>query len=241
MIDSGASTHATFRRDLFSTYEAGDFGAVRMGNRGQSSVVGMGNIYVETSTTLVLKDVKHIPNLRFNLLSVGKLTDEGYCSSFLGNEWKLTKGSMLVAREKKCSNLYVAKFEISKYYMNTCENDSSSELWHQRLGHMSEKGLSILAKKNVLSGVSNARLKQCLHCLAGKQRRVSFKSSESKRKLEVLDLVHSNVCGLMKTRSLDGAYYFVTFIDDNSRKIWVYTLKTKDQVFRYIQVLSSIG
>ena len=37
-----------------------------------------------------------------------------------------------------------------------------------------------------------------------------------------------NWCILIK--SFTGALYFVTFIDDCSRKIWVYALKTKDQV-----------
>ncbi|GKD42326.1 putative RNA-directed DNA polymerase [Tanacetum coccineum] len=34
----------------------------------------------------------------------------------------------------------------------------------------------------------------------------------------------------MKTKTLSGCSYFVTFIDDHSRKVWVYTLKTKYQV-----------
>ncbi|WJX13388.1 hypothetical protein P8452_03779 [Trifolium repens] len=204
VVDSGASTHATSRRDLFSTYETGDFGVVRMGNNGQANVIGIGDVCVETSngTTLVLKGVKHIPELRFNLLSVGKLDNEGYDNSFSGNEWKLKKGSMVVARGKRNSNLYVVQLGVSKCYINTCDNDSSSELWHKRLGHMSEKAKTSFP----------------------------FMSSEPKRKLEVLDLVHSDVCGPMKTRSLCGAYYFVTFIDDYSRKTWAYTLKTKDQV-----------
>ena len=46
----------------------------------------------------------------------------------------------------------------------------------------------------------------------------------------MLDLVYSDVCGPMKTKTLGGSLYFVTFIDDHSRKIWVYTLKTKDKV-----------
>lgn len=232
VVDSGASTHATSQRDLFSTYEAGDFGIVRMGNNDQAKVVGMGNVCVETSngTTLALKGVKHIPDLRFNLLSVGKLDDDGYYNSFSGDEWKLKKGSMVIVKGRRHSNLYIVRTGISKRYINTCEDDSSSELWHKRLSHMSEKGLSILAKKNVLSGISNVQLKRCPHCLAGKQRRVSFKSSAPTRKSEMLELIHSDVCGPMKTRSLGGAYYFVTFIDDHSRKIWAYTLKTKDQV-----------
>ena len=46
----------------------------------------------------------------------------------------------------------------------------------------------------------------------------------------MLERVHSDVCGLMKVNSLGGASYFVTFIDDFSRKVWAYTLKTKNQV-----------
>ena len=48
----------------------------------------------------------------------------------------------------------------------------------------------------------------------------------------MLSLVHSDVCGKMSTKSLGGAEYFVTFIDDKSRMVWVYPIKTKDQVFQ---------
>ena len=46
----------------------------------------------------------------------------------------------------------------------------------------------------------------------------------------MLDLVYSDVCGPMKIKTLSGSLYFVTFIDDHSRQIQVYTLKTKYQV-----------
>lgn len=52
-------------------------------------------------------------------------------------------------------------------------------------------------------------------------------------------MVHSDVCGLLKEKSFGGARYFVTFIDDHSRKLWVLTLKSKDQVlnvFKEFQV-----
>ena len=42
-------------------------------------------------------------------------------------------------------------------------------------------------------------------------------------------------------KSKGGALYFATFIDDHSRKIWVYPLKSKDQaldVFKQFQALS---
>jgi hypothetical protein len=108
------------------------------------------------------------------------------------------------------------------------DDESSVELWHKRLAHMSEKCLVILANKSLLSGMRSAHLKKCTHCLAGKQNRVSFKSSPFTRKLGILDFVHSDVCGPMKTKTLGGCLYFVIFIDDHSRKVWVYTLKRKD-------------
>lgn len=46
----------------------------------------------------------------------------------------------------------------------------------------------------------------------------------------MLSLVHSNVCGPIEVESLGGSRYFVTFIDDASRKVWAYCLRTKDQV-----------
>ena len=47
----------------------------------------------------------------------------------------------------------------------------------------------------------------------------------------MLELVHSDVCGPMKTTSMDGGRYILTFIDDLSRKKWVYVLKSKREVF----------
>ena len=78
-------------------------------------------------------------------------------------------------------------------------------------------------------------LTPCTHCLFGKQRRVSFQKSSSSRKSNVLDLVHMDVC-TMNTKTLHGALYYVSFIDDHFRKVWVSTLKTKDQVLGVFKV-----
>jgi hypothetical protein len=45
-----------------------------------------------------------------------------------------------------------------------------------------------------------------------------------------LELVHSDVCSPIPSRSLSGYAYYVSFIDDHSRKTWVYFLKSKDEV-----------
>ncbi|KAK8558827.1 hypothetical protein V6N12_042120 [Hibiscus sabdariffa] len=214
VIDTCASIHVTSRRDFFTSYTPGDFGVLKMGNDELVSVTGMGDVSLASNngTKLILKDVRHAPDISLNLISVGRLDDEGFCNTFSDGQWKLTKGSLVVARGKKSSNLYLMQASTSRDTVNVTVNDSSTELWHKRLSHMSEKELNCLAKKNQLSGLKNATLKNYAHCLAGKQRRVSFSSRPPHRKSELLELVHSDVCVQKKlVRSRD-----VVFIEDRT-------------------------
>ncbi|KAL4559836.1 hypothetical protein LXL04_031982 [Taraxacum kok-saghyz] len=232
VVDNGATCHVTSQRDFYTSYTPGDFGIVKMGNNGFSKIAGVGDICMkfDTGMELVLHNVKHVPDMRLNLISAGLLDDDGYDNTFGGGKWELARGSLIVARGVRSSKLYMTHPKISKDSVNASMHSDMTELWHKRLGHMSEKGMSLLLKKNVLTGVHGVTLKRCSHCLDGKQTRVSFKSSTPSRKESILDLIHSDVCGPMKTRTIGGCLYFVTFIDDHSRKVWVYTLKTKDQV-----------
>ena len=107
-------------------------------------------------------------------------------------------------------------------------DDSSTQLWHMQLVHMSQNGMRMLSKKTNIPRLTSTDLEVCTHCLAGKQHRVAFKTLPPSRKANVLDLVHTDICSMDAT-SLGGARYFVTFIDDHSRKVWAYALKTKDQ------------
>ena len=70
-------------------------------------------------------------------------------------------------------------------------------------------------------------LKTCDHCLFGKSHRFAFHKNPPYRRPNVIDLIHTNVY-TMQTRIVGGALYFVTFIDDHSRKVWGFALKTKD-------------
>ena len=70
----------------------------------------------------------------------------------------------------------------------------------------------------------------CKGCAKGKNKNKTFPNSESKAK-GILEIIHSDVCGLMSSSSLSGYVYYVSFIDDFSRKTWIYFLKNKDEVF----------
>ena len=66
-----------------------------------------------------------------------------------------------------------------------------------------------------------------------------FPKSETKAK-GMLELIHSDACDPMPSTSLSGYEYYVTFIDDYSRKAWIYFLKTKDEVFRKIKEFKAL-
>ncbi|KAK8957982.1 hypothetical protein KSP39_PZI000374 [Platanthera zijinensis] len=87
IVDSEASAHVSHNRELFATYTTHDCGVLRMGNGDTSKVLGRGDMHLKTSTgaLLVLRDVRHVPDIRFNMISVGRLGDEGHLSVFGGN------------------------------------------------------------------------------------------------------------------------------------------------------------
>jgi hypothetical protein len=91
-------------------------------------------------------------------------------------------------------------------------------LWHHRLGLISEKGMHILQKRNLLPNLKEVDLDFCEHCVYGKQKRVIFLRVEKEKKSEMLELVHKNVWGPTQVSSLGGSHYYVTFIDNATRK-----------------------
>ena len=70
----------------------------------------------------------------------------------------------------------------------------------------------------------------CKECAHSKNVKKTFPMSEKKAK-GILEIVHSNVCRPMSCISLRGYVYYVSFIDDFSRKTWRYLLKWKNKVF----------
>ena len=94
---------------------------------------------------------------------------------------------------------------------------------------MSKARMQVLSWFGYILDLNFSDFLVCEHFLYGKQA-VNSHSLVSKKQCEPLELVHSDVCGPMPTVSLGGANYFVTFIDDFSRKVWAYPLKRKDEV-----------
>ncbi|GJU47681.1 retrovirus-related pol polyprotein from transposon TNT 1-94 [Tanacetum coccineum] len=102
-------------------------------------------------------------------------------------QWKVTKGSLVVARGNKRGSLYMV--EVPSDGINASIDD---------------------LQKTVVGF--------CEPCVLGKQKKVSFVKSRNTKKLQRLELVHTDVYGPTSVASIGGSRYYVTFIDDSSRK-----------------------
>ena len=102
-------------------------------------------------------------------------------------------------------------------------------MWHQKLSHMSKKGLKVLSDQKLIPGLTKVSLPFCEHCVTSKQHRLKFSSSIARSKV-ILELIHFDVWQA-SVISLEGARYFVSFIDDYYRRCWVYAIKRKADVF----------
>ena len=112
----------------------------------------------------------------------------------------------------------------------THSTKSPCELWHRRLAHINYKALPYVSK--VVTGLPELKVDHegvCKGCAQGKNIKNHFPKSDNIAK-GILELVHSNVYDPIPSTSLRGYVYYVSFIDDYSRKIWVYFLKSKDEV-----------
>ena len=104
----------------------------------------------------------------------------------------------------------------------------SKEVWHNRLGHPANQVLKLLKSSLNLTNVNHEG--PCEVCHKAKQSRDPFPLSETKYTI-FGQLIHLNVWGPYKVISREGFKYFLTIVDDYSRSVWVYMLKTKDEVF----------
>jgi hypothetical protein len=109
LLDSSASNHMCLHRHWFITYQSIDDGVVYMGNDISSKVVGIGSIRIKMfdGTVKILTDVRHVPDIRKNLISLGVLDIGGYKTIVQGGVMKVYKGIPLVMKAKNIGNMFL--------------------------------------------------------------------------------------------------------------------------------------
>ena len=106
------------------------------------------------------------------------------------------------------------------------KNPISSKLWHKRLGHISKERMNSLCKELVLPQINFKDMDEnCVECIKGKLTNIRKRGAVKSENL--LELIHTDICGPFPNPTHEGYRYFITFIEDHSRFGHVYLIKEK--------------
>jgi hypothetical protein len=236
LIDSGASKHMTCYKHSFSELVQKDSPhKVKLGDDYQYTIKGVGETAyrLDSEKPMKMKEVLYVPGLKKNLFSISALDEKGFKVSFIDG------GVLMWLRGKSIDHDVVIGVQEGGLYKLKGHSDSTlvhntvtpSELWHRIFAYIHYKALRIVSK--MVTGLLEIQVNHkgiCKGCAQGKNVKNPFPSSDNKAK-GALDIMHSEVCGPMSATSLSGYVYYVSFIDDFSRKTWIYFLKAKSEVF----------
>jgi GAG-pre-integrase domain len=146
----------TPNREWFATYDPSD-GGVLLGNDHLCKIIGVGTIKIKMHNYIIriLTDVRHILDLTKNLISLGSLEDADYKFQSDGEVLKVLKCALTLMKAKKVGTLYFSEgisIVGTATIVNSTSNSENIKLWHMRLSHMSEHGMTLLSNEDMLCG-----------------------------------------------------------------------------------------
>ena len=112
-----------------------------------------------------------------------------------------------------CGDTYIHNIDAKRCKV---DNDSATYLWHCRLGHIRVKCMKKLHKDGLLESLDYESFDACKPCLMGMMTKTPF-SGTMERATDLLEIIHTDVCGLMNIEARGGYRYFLTFTDDLNR------------------------
>lgn len=141
----------------------------------------------------ILKEVRYVPELKRNLISLGTLDKAGFSYKSENGILTVSKDSIVKLSGKLCGGLYILSGRTVMGETNVVNEKACKEtlLWHKRLAHIGDKGLDCLFKQGLIGKVKPVT-SFCEHCVLGKSVRANFSSATYITK-ERLDYIHSDL------------------------------------------------
>lgn len=190
-------------------------------------------------------DVLYVPNLRRNLISGPKLDITGAC--FKG------QGGLVKAKDSKGEELFTAKLKRGIYVLNPKPVSKSKKsvsfeassaqlsdvaLWHRRFGHVYQPLLKRTSQLGCVRGLPRLKFEKhfCEICKLNKHKHVPFKSLQEIRSKRPLDLLHVDTWGPTRTEGRKGERYYLSIVDDYSRRAAIYPLVSKYDVYNTLKL-----
>ncbi|KAL4567941.1 hypothetical protein LXL04_023537 [Taraxacum kok-saghyz] len=227
-LDSGCSNHICGNKERSIELDQSFTNTVKLGNNTRMEVEGKGSVkLILNKTTYVIKEVYFVQELKNNLLSIGQLQQKGLSFLFqfdICKAYHPDKGLVFQCymRTNRMFSLNEDANEAIDQRTDEClytSEDDIARLWHERLGHLSKTGMKTLQHKGMVRDLPNFVVDTtvCGDYIMGKQIKEIIPKSSTWWDEDVLDLVHSDICGPITPASQTGKRYFMSFIDDYSQ------------------------
>ncbi|TPX52462.1 DNA-directed DNA polymerase [Powellomyces hirtus] len=181
------------------------------------------------------------------LLSVAQLEGAGANIQFVGGrcEIRTRRGALALSCDRQ-EGLYALGQPLDAaaqcHAVAASTTAATLETWHRRLGHLNCQSIQLMARKGLVQGMEAVGVLETAPCLTfalGKATKLPLPKECSSRASEVLELVHSDVCGPMRTLIIGGARYFILFIDNKSRAVFPYLLKTNPETLPSFRIFAA--
>ena len=247
-IDSGSTIHISNSlqgmQNLRKPVTSEQF--ILSGNKMGSHVEAIGTCYLTLNSGFVLELQKtfYVPSFSRNLISVSRLVPFGYSFHFSKTSFSLIYKSECVGNGILSDGLYCIflqnetvhnSLHVQTGIKRCVVKEDSSTLWHRRLGHISIDRIKRLVNDGVLSTLDFTDFETCVDCIKGKQTNKSKRGAT--RSSTILEIIHTDICSL--DMDSHGQKYFISFIDDFSRYMYLYILHNKNEALDAFKVFKA--
>ncbi|GJP34464.1 hypothetical protein CLOM_g18903 [Closterium sp. NIES-68] len=235
VIDSGCTSHMTPRADLLDEKSKAE---VTFGPTSCRAKLGKKVLWSLEEETSCIKDLWQLPIIPWNgktptaaTAAAAKATAGGDATAPIDGVLEAVKK----VQQQQTHGEVLAGVDASAAWAKASSRSGEAdwETWHERLCHVNFPMLQKLVKNGSLKGLEvKGEVKEigsCPTCLETKFSKFPFNSATGPAKTP-LALVHMDVVGPTRAPSLSGSRYFLTIVDDHTRAVWVYPLKSKGEV-----------
>ncbi|KAK1602938.1 hypothetical protein QYE76_018078 [Lolium multiflorum] len=219
---------------------------MRVGNGSKVNVIAVGTLplHLPSGLVLSLNNCYYVPALSMNIISGSCLMQDGYSFKSENNGCSIFMNNIFYGRAPQKNGLFLLDLDSSNTHIHNIDakriklNDNSTYMWHCRLGHIGVKRMKKLHTDGLLESLDFESLDRCEACLMGKMTKTPF-SGMMERATDLLEIIHTDVCGPMSVASRGGYRYVLTFTDDLSRYGYIYLMKHKSETFEKFKEFQS--
>ncbi|KAI9162373.1 hypothetical protein LWI28_026651 [Acer negundo] len=237
IIDSGATDHISSSSNLFCKNNSCSLPPVLLPSGDKANIIAKGSLPL--NSVYYLHNVLCVPTFKVDLISVSRLTGGLNCSITFFPYWCVLQDlatKRMIDLGKQRNGLYYLAALAAKNSIHvhktatkqpTCNlTISSTDLWHNCLGHASSPRLSFIAKNFLNFSVQSNNA--CPVCPLAKQSRLPFSPSVISS-IKPFEIIHCDIWGRYRHPSLSGAHYFLTIVDDFTRFTWIFLMRHKTE------------